>query len=163
MNKEELLVILNKFYISIENCKWFEFKDEYNYIIREYECFPNWRCDSTSEILRKFLNEEYNINFNYRKSEYNHWNYHIYLINNELLIDFTASQFNSDKFPEFCWKIFPKIILLDWKEKDKYIFEKKNISHKYEESFIITKNYIDFYNLIIKDYKNKNPHIGIVY
>lgn len=159
MKKEILLSILKKFYKSIENNKSYKFYDEDIWSWYDYKDFPNWRCDSTSEILMKFLKEEYNFEFQYRKCEYNFGNYHIYIINNNYLIDITASQFNSKKiFPEFNWEKFPKITLLEWNEKENYFFENEvkyiSLSNDYEETFIYNKSYIDFYSKLVKDYHN---------
>lgn len=155
MNKQKLLSILTNFFNSIEKNKDFEFSDLWN--ILEYKNFPNWKCDCTSELLKKFLNEEYNLEFKYRRTEYNCWSFHIYLINNDYLIDITASQFNFNKsFPEFDWVEFPKIIILEWNDKENYFFEQKfNPQTKdYQELFISSNSYIDFYNKLVHDYYN---------
>lgn len=155
MNKKGLSAVIDKFYKSILINKKFMFKDVNNRT--EYDCFPNWRCDSTSEILKKFLSEEYGLEFNYRKSEYNYWSFHIYLLNDEYLIDITASQFNNNNtFPEFWWEKFSKILVLEWKDIKNYTFEKKNVSltNAYKETFILSQSYLDFYEKLLTSYRS---------
>lgn len=145
MNKKYLKIILTKFYKSIEKNKDFSFDMGYNH----YSNFPLSKCDTTYEILKKFLKEKYNLIFEYVKSEYKMSCYHIYLKNDDFLIDLTASQFNNLK--SIKWANFNKIILLEWENINNYYFE--NFDNLwYDGNFLKLDDFKSFYKKLCEDY-----------
>ncbi len=117
-----------------------------------FENFPIACCDKSSEIILKYLKDNYIYDFNIIHKEWNYlWYYysHVWLQNYTTVIDITADQFNW----KIKWITFDNIIVI---KKEDYFFNKIDWHYsKYNSSFIIPSkwyfNYLEFYNLYIKN------------
>lgn len=130
----------NKLHTSID----FWFKD-----------FPIACCDKSSEIILKYLNDNL---ISWFKIIYKYWIYkrydyeHVWIENDTLVIDITADQFNW----KIEWENFNKITVT---KKEDYFFNKIEwYFSEYNWSFIVPSewsfNYLEFYNLYIKNEGN---------
>lgn len=154
MNKDEIYEIVYDFHSVIVMNKDYVFHTHY-WFYTEYENFPFDRCDSTSELINKFLYEKFWLIFNLVKVNYWKWS-HVFLENDNFIIDITAYQFNSLDFIDFKdIQEFPEVIVFWKNEIDKYYFAMFE-REEYIESYLKNTEYDDyfkFYDKLIKDYE----------
>lgn len=149
MERKELFHIVSQFHSAILSNNDFKFDGGFPPLGEYYDNFPVNKCDSASELLRRFLFEKYELVFYFVKVDYGLWE-HVFLENSDYLIDITSYQFNNPKCEDFKnVENFDEIIVLSWIDKMNYYFSQYEYQ-PYKETFLDHETHPDFIEFYFK-------------
>lgn len=107
--------------------------------------FPNACCDKASEVLLKYLRDNWIEWFYYKRKE---WFYlwkdysHVWLENDKIALDITISQFNW----KWSWIVFQEIQLIP---KESYFFNKIDWEYYKYDPVFMKKSDVSYYDYIL--------------